>query len=151
MKLKKWFKKPDWMFADTIQVDIVSAEESIFSGRAKLLVAPGTEGELGVLPGHAPLLTMIEPGEIRLIKLDGSEEVYYVSGGFLEVQPTIATILADTVVRAKDIDEARALEAKAKAEEILISRKYDNYTNALIELAKATAQLRVLKKWSKIR
>jgi F-type H+-transporting ATPase subunit epsilon len=145
------FTKPEWMFASTIKVDIVSAEELIFSGSAKLLVAPGMMGPLGVLPGHAPLLTVIDPGEIRLIKLDGSEESYYVSGGFLEVQPDLVTILADTVVRAKDIDEQRALEAKAKAEEILLTKKYDNYTAALTELSKVTAQLRVLKKWQKIK
>lgn len=143
--------KSSWIFSDTIQVDIASAEKAIFSGKMRMVVATGEEGEIGILPGHVPLLTMIKPGQIRLINLDGSEEPFYVSGGFLEVQPDKVTILADTVIRAEDIDEKRALEAKANAEEILASKKLDHYTKALAELSQAMAQISVLKKWRKIK
>ena len=135
-----------WSLAGTLQVDIVSVEREIFSGRAKMVVVSGEEGDVGILPGHAQLLTMLKPGEIRLVALDSSEEYFYISGGFLEVQPEIVTVLADTVLRAADVDEELALEAKAKAEEILKSKQYDNYTAALIELTKALAQLRVARK-----
>jgi F-type H+-transporting ATPase subunit epsilon len=146
--LKAHIQHPE-MLADTLQVDIVSVEKSIFSGRAKMLVVSGDEGELGILPGHSPLLTSIKPGEVRLIALDGSEECFYVSGGFIEVQPEIVTILADTVVRAEDVDEERAVAAKEKAEKILASKKPDDYTEALVELTKALAQIRIAGKWHK--
>src|SRR3984885_5609290 len=96
----------------TIKVDIVSAEGEIFSGEAKMVVAPGSQGELGIYPRHAPLLTMLKAGEVRVETPDGAEQVFYVGGGALEIQPTRVTVLADTALRAKDIDEAAALAAK---------------------------------------
>lgn len=134
------------MLADTLQVDIVSAERSIFSGRAKMVIASGDDGELGILPGHTPLLSSIKPGEVRLISLQAEETSYYISGGFIEVQPYAVTILADTVVRAEDIDEARAMEAKEKAEKIIASKKTDDYAAVLVELSEAVAQIRLAKK-----
>jgi len=130
----------------SMQVDIVSVEQSIFSGKVKMLVASGEEGDLGILPGHTQLLTAIKPGHIKLIELNGEERLYYISGGFLEVQPNAVTVLADTVIRAEDIDEQRAIEAKEKAEKILATKKLDDYTAALIELTKALAQIRVASK-----
>jgi len=140
--------KADWMLKDTLQVDIVSAEESIYSGRAKLVVVTGHDGELGILPGHAQLLTTVRPGQIRLVKSDGEEEYYYVSGGFLEVEPEVVTVLADTVLRADDIDAEKAEEAKEKAKKRLAEKhlQLDDYTAALVELTKAIAQLRVARK-----
>jgi F-type H+-transporting ATPase subunit epsilon len=138
-----------WMLADTVHVDIVTAESAVFSGRAKLVVVTGEQGELGILPGHTPLLTKIKPGHVRLVKKEDSEEEYYISGGFLEVQPDHVTILADTIVRADEIDEERALAAKKAAEEVIIHRKIDHYTAALIELSKALAQLRILRRWQR--
>jgi F-type H+-transporting ATPase subunit epsilon len=134
------------MLAGTLHVDIVSAEQAIFSGRAKVVVISAEDGELGIYPGHAQLLSAIKPGHVRLIDKDSSEKHYYVSGGFIEVQPDVVTILADTVLRAEDIDEGRALEAKERAEQILASgKKLDNYHAVLIELTKALAKLQVLK------
>ena len=143
--------KSSWVFSDTIQVDITSAEKAIFSGKMRMVVATGEEGEIGILPGHIPLLTTIKPGQIRLINNTGVEETFYISGGFLEIQPDQVTILADTVIRAEDIDEKRALEAKEKAEEILARKQLDHYTKALAELSQAMAQISVLKKWRKIK
>ena len=100
--------------AETTHVDIVSAEKSIFSGEAEMVIVPGELGEIGVIPGHAPLLTVLQPGDIRLIRPGGLEEVYYVSGGMLEVQPYVVTVLADEVIRAEEINEEAALAAKAK-------------------------------------
>ena len=144
--------KEDWMLKDTLQVEIVSAEESIYSGRAKMVIVTGHDGELGIMPGHAQLLTTVQPGQIRLIKPDGEEDYYYVSGGFLEVEPEVVTVLADTVLRAKDIDAERAKEAQEKAKKRLAEKhlKLDDYTAALIELTKAMAQLRVARKRGKI-
>jgi F-type H+-transporting ATPase subunit epsilon len=147
----KVHSKQSWVFSETIRVEIVSAEKAIFSGDVRMIVATGSEGEIGILPGHIPLLTMIKPGQIRLTHPDGTEENFYVSGGFLEVQPSVVTILADTVIRAEDIDEQRALEAKAKAEEILAHKKFDHYTTALSELTKALAQISAIKRWRKIK
>lgn len=128
---------------ETLQLEIVSMEKSIFSGQVKMIVVSGEEGELGIMPGHTPLLAAIKPGQIKVINTNNEEEYFYVSGGFLEVQPTIVTILADTVIRAEDIDQERAMEAKRKAEKLIATKKLDDYTVAIIELNKALAQLRL--------
>ena len=130
----------------TIHVDIVSAEEEIYSGTAEMLFAPLVTGEVGVLPRHAPLLARMKPGEVRV--RTGSEELFfYVSGGILEVQPHVVTVLADTVVRAKDLDEAKVLKAKEQAEAAMKSRKAKiDYARAQAELAEAMAQLRAIQK-----
>ena len=136
--------------AMTIHVDIVSAETEIYSGLAEMVVAPAELGEVGITPRHAPLLTRLKPGEVR-VKVSADEvHPFYVSGGLLEVQPHVVTILADTAVRAKDIDEAAALEAKRKAEELLAdhSGKID-YARAQAQLFEAVAQLRTLEKYRK--
>lgn len=131
--------------AMTIHCDIVSAEESLFSGLAELVVATGTEGELGINLGHAPLLTGLKPGPVRVIRQGGEEEIYYLSGGYLEVQPQVVTILADTAVRAHDIDEAAALEAKKEAEHAIHNKSGEiNYSRAASQLAEAAAQLRTI-------
>lgn len=131
--------------AMTIHCDIVSAEEEIFSGLVELVVAAGSLGDLGIEYGHAPLLTGLKPGPVRVIKQNGEEEVFYVSGGFLEVQPGIATVLADTAVRAHDIDEAAAVEAQKAAENAMTSQSGEmDYTLAAARLAEAAAQLRTL-------
>ena len=131
-----------------VHVDVVSAEEQIFSGEAEYAVFPGEAGELGILPRHSPLLTRIRPGAVRLKLPDREEyELVYVSGGILEVQPTLITLLADTAIRAKDLDEAEALKAKKKAEEALQNRSVDvSYASAEAELAQAMAQLQTLRK-----
>jgi len=129
----------------TVHVDIVSAEEEIFSGLAEMLFAPAELGEVGIAPRHAPLITNLLPGEVR-VKVSETEMLeYHVSGGILEVQPHLVTVLADTAIRAKDIDEASALEAKAKAEEMLSDKsgKID-FAKAQAELAQAMSQLRTL-------
>ena len=137
--------------AMTIHVDIVSAEESIFSGLAEMVVVPGTEGELGIFPRHAPLLTRIRPGSVRIKRPDqAEEELIYVSGGMLEIQPSVVTVLADTAIRGADLDEARALEAKQAAEEALRDRTADlDYAQAQAELAQAIAQLHAIQKLRK--
>jgi F-type H+-transporting ATPase subunit epsilon len=123
----------------TIQVDVVSAEESIFSGEAKFVALPGENGELGILPQHTPLITRIKPGAVRILRADnGQEEFIFVAGGILEVQPHGVTVLADTAVRGKDLDEAKAAEAKAAAEEALKNASSD------LDLAKATSELATL-------
>jgi len=132
--------------AMTVHVDIVSAEASIFSGLAELIIVPGEEGELGIYPRHVALLTRIKPGSVRL-KLPNQEmdELIYVSGGMLEVQPSVVTILADTAIRGADLDEVRALEAKQAAEEAMKNRASDvDYAQAQVELAEAVAQLRAI-------
>lgn len=131
--------------ASTLHIDIVSAEAEIFSGSAEFLVAPAEMGEVGIAPRHAPLLTRLVPGEVR-VKLEGGEEAsFFVSGGILEVQPKITTILADTVVRAHDLDEAAASAAKQSAEEALANRKSDlDYAAVRTELAEAMAQLQAI-------
>jgi F-type H+-transporting ATPase subunit epsilon len=137
--------------AHTFQVNIVSAEEAIFSGEAEFVVAPGETGELGILPSHAPLLTRIKPGTVRL-KIPGrtEEELIYVSGGMMEVQPKALTILADTSIRAHDLDEAKALEAKRAAEEVLQGKVSElERARALSELAQAAAQIAAIRKLRK--
>jgi len=131
----------------TFHVDVVSAEEEIFSGIVEMLFAPGEMGDLGIMPRHSPLLTSLKPGELRLQMPDGEDQYIYVSGGMLEVQPHIVTVLSDTAVRAKDIDEAAALEAKEKAENALKDQQGEvDYALAESQLAEAVAQLHLLKK-----
>lgn len=131
------------------QLDIVSLEQSIFSDKVEGLIVTGKSGELGILSGHAPLLTLLKPGEIRIFK-EGKEEPFYISGGILEVQPHIVTILADTIIRAKDLDEASALETKARLEQSLREQKTEiNYALAAGELASTLAQLRVIERIKK--
>lgn len=122
----------------TIRVDVVSAEASIFSGEAKFVALPGEAGELGILPGHIPLITRIKPGAVRIEKADGGEEFVFVAGGILEVQPNHITVLSDTAIRGKDLDEAKALDARKQAEEAMKNAKSD------IDLAKATSELAVM-------
>jgi len=131
-----------------VHVDVVSAEESIFSGETEFAVFPGESGELGIYPNHAPLLTRIKPGTVRLKVPDQEDYVLvYVSGGMLEVQPDMITVLSDTAIRAADIDEAKALEAKRSAEEALRNRSAEmDYAVAEAELAEAIAQLQTLDK-----
>lgn len=136
--------------AMTVHCDVVSAEEKIFSGLVEILTATGTEGEMGIQLGHAPLLTALKPGAVRIVKQGGDEEVLYVSGGYLEVQPNIITLMADTAVRAKDVDEAAALEAQKEAEKALANKTGEfEYSRAAVELAEAAAQLRTLQKLRK--
>lgn len=133
--------------AMTIHVDIVSAENEIYSGPAEMVFAPAAMGEVGILPRHAPLLTQLKPGEVRLKLPDGQEEFFYVSGGMLEVQPHIVTVLTDTALRAKDVDEAAALEAKQRAEQAIQDRASEfEYAKAQAELAEAVAQLQAIQK-----
>ncbi len=133
--------------AMTIHVDIVSAEEEIFSGTANMVFAPAEMGEVGIAPRHTPLLTRLKPGEVR-VQVEGKEEqFFYVSGGMLEVQPHVVTVLADTAVRARDLDEAAALKAKEHAERAMKDRKSEfDFAKAKVELAEAMAQLRTIKK-----
>ena len=131
--------------AMTVHVNIVSAEAEIFSGLATMVFAPGVMGELGILPRHAPLLTRIKPGEVRVRTEDGTEEFFYVSGGMLEVQPFVVTILADTATRAKDLDEAAAQAAKQRAEQALKDRKGEmDLAEAEAQLAEAIAQIKAI-------
>lgn len=134
--------------AMTIHVDVVSAEESIFSGLAEFVVLPGEAGELGILPGHMPLMTRIKPGTVR-VKLPNqeAEELFFVAGGMLEVLPNKVTVLADTAIRGKDLDEAKAIDAKRRAEEAMASRSSEmDYARAQAELAEAIAQLSAIQK-----
>ena len=136
--------------AMTIHVDVVSAEQSIFSGLAEFVVLPGEVGELGILPGHMPLMTRIRPGEVRIKLPDGKEETIVVAGGLLEVQPGLVTVLADTAIRAHDIDEAKALEAKQKAEEAMKNASSDlDLAKATSEFAMMAAQLAAIQKLRK--
>ncbi|TCK16921.1 ATP synthase F1 subcomplex epsilon subunit [Thiogranum longum] len=129
----------------TLHVDIVSAEEEIFSGTANMVFAPAEMGEVGIAPRHTPLLTRLKPGEVR-VQVEGEEEqFFYVSGGMLEIQPHIVTVLADTAARAKDLDEAAALKAKERAEKAMKDKQSDfDYAKAQAELAEAVAQLRTI-------
>jgi F-type H+-transporting ATPase subunit epsilon len=122
----------------TIRVDVVSAEASIFSGDAKFVALPGEAGELGILPGHIPLITRIKPGAVRIEKADGGEEFVCVAGGILEVQPNHITVLSDTAIRGHDLDEAKATDARKQAEEAVKNAASD------IDLAKATSELAVM-------
>ncbi len=136
----------------SVHVDVVSAEESIFSGLAEMVVVPGETGELGIYPRHAPLLTRIRPGSVRIKLADkqGEEALIYVSGGILEVQPNVITVLADTAIRGADLDEARALEAKRAAEEAIKSRTSEmDLAKAQAELAEAIAQIQAIQKLRK--
>ncbi|MCC5014404.1 MULTISPECIES: F0F1 ATP synthase subunit epsilon [unclassified Legionella] len=136
--------------ARTTHLDIVSAEQEIFSGVVEMVIATGELGEIGVVPGHAPLLTVLKPGEIRITRQGGAQEIYYVSGGMLEVQPHYVTVLADTVERAEEIDEAAALAAKARAEEAIANKGAElDYSRAASELARAVAQIRAIQKLRK--
>ena len=138
--------------AMTIHVDVVSAEESIFSGLAEFVVLPGEAGELGILPGHKPLMTRIKPGAVRIKRQDGSEELIFVASGLLEVQPSLITVLADTAIRGGDLDEARALEARKAASEAMTNRASAmDYGRAQAELAEATAQLAAIDRLRKRR
>lgn len=138
--------------ATTIHCDIVSAEKEIFSGRITMISATGTIGELGILPGHAPLLTGIRPGPVRLTMENGEEEVFFASGGYLEVQPGVVTILADTAARAEDLDEAAAIEAREAAERAIQDQAADfDFSLAAAQLANAMAQQRTLEELKKRR
>ncbi|MCY3813335.1 MAG: F0F1 ATP synthase subunit epsilon [Gammaproteobacteria bacterium] len=138
--------------AATMQCYIVSAEEEIYSGRVAMLSATGTIGELGILPGHAPLLTGIRPGPVKLRDENGEEDVFFASGGYLEIQPGIVTVLADTALRADDIDEAAAIEARQEAERALSEAAAElDYGRVEAQLAAASAQQRTLDELRKIR
>lgn len=134
--------------AMTVHVDVVSAEESIFSGLAEFVVLPGEAGELGILPGHMPLMTRIKPGAVRLkVPQQEQEELIFVAGGILEVQPGLVTVLADTAILGKDLDEAKALDAKRRAEEAMADKSAElDYARAQAELAEAVAQLAAIQK-----
>ncbi len=132
----------------TIRVNVVSAEESIFSGEATFVALPGEAGELGIYPRHTPLITRIKPGAVRIQKADGTEEFVFVAGGLLEVQPDAITVLSDTAIRGKDLDEAKANSAKAAAEEALKNAKGDiDIAMAQSELAVMAAQIAALRKY----
>jgi F-type H+-transporting ATPase subunit epsilon len=136
--------------AMTLHVDIVSAEAEIFSGTAVRVFAPGTMGELGILPRHAPLLTTLRPGEVRVELPGGEEQIFYVSSGMLEIQPHVVTILSDTAMRAHDLDEAKSLEAKRAAEEAMKNKTGEmEIAKAQAELAEAVAQLETIKRLRK--
>jgi F-type H+-transporting ATPase subunit epsilon len=139
--------------AMTVHVDVVSAEEKIFSGLAEFVVLPGESGELGILPGHTPLITRIRPGEVRIkVANQEDEELVFVAGGLLEVQPGLVTVLADTAIRGHDLDEAKAEAAKRQAEEALANRNATmDYAAAQAELASAVAQLAAIQKLRKRR
>lgn len=137
--------------ANTIHIDVVSAEESIFSGEAEFVVLPGEAGELGIYPRHTPLITRIKPGSVR-IKVPGQaeEELVFVAGGVLEVQPGLITVLADTAIRGHDLDEAKALSAQQRAREAIQNRSSQlEYAQATAELAEAAAQLAAIRKLRK--
>jgi F-type H+-transporting ATPase subunit epsilon len=138
------------MMTATLRLDIVSAEQAIFSGEAEMVLVSGQMGDLGIAPGHSPLITVIKPGEITAILPGKTEEVFYVKGGMLEVQPYIVTVLADTIIRAHDIDEAAALQAKAQAEQKLAEKISEvDFARASAELAEALAQIRAIQKLRK--
>ncbi|AEC20972.1 hypothetical protein PT7_2432 [Pusillimonas sp. T7-7] len=135
-----------------LQVDVVSAEESIFAGQAKFVALPGESGELGILPGHTPLISRIRPGTVKIVQEDGSEVSIFVAGGILEIQPGTVTVLSDTAIRAEDLDEAKALEARKRAEETLRNTK-DKADIAVVEaeLAMLAAQAAAARKLSQLR
>jgi len=138
--------------ANTIHVDIVSAEGEIFSGAAAMVFAPASQGEIGIAPRHAPLLTTLKPGEVRVQTPEGDEHYFYIGGGAIEVQPHLVTVLADTALRAKDIDEAAALSAKQRAEDALKDRVgLIEIAEAQAELARAAAQLKAIERLRKMR
>lgn len=134
----------------TLECNIVSAQQELFKGEATMVIATGEEGELGITPRHAPLITRLKPGQVRVIQEDGEEEFLYISGGILEVQPHLVTILADTAIRAHDLDEAAALKAKEEAERALADREADiDYAEAQAQLTQALAQLAALERLRK--
>ena len=136
--------------AMTMHVDIVSAEVEIFSGTVTEVYAPAEMGEVGIMAHHAPLITQLKPGEVRVVADDGKTESFFVSGGILEVQPHVVTILSDTALRAADLDEAAAMEAKARAEAAMSDKKTDyDYARAKAELVEAVAQLETINKLRK--
>ncbi|WP_438865157.1 F0F1 ATP synthase subunit epsilon [Neptunicella sp.] len=138
------------MAAMTVHLDVVSAEDKVFSGRVETIQITGSEGELGIYPGHAPLLTTLKPGMVRLVKQHGHEEVIYIAGGVLEVQPGNVTVLADVAVRAEDLDEQAAEEAKRRAEQHIADPGTNfDYAEAAAELSAAIAQLRLIKQLRK--
>lgn len=141
----------------TLTLDIVSAEQTIFSGETAMVIVTGIMGELGIMPGHSPLLTAVKPGKIRILKPKSEaqeEELFYISGGMLEVQPDVVTIMADTVVRAEDLDEAAAADAQEKAEEAMKEAgkgSQQNKSDALTQMAESSAMLRVIKELRNMR
>jgi F-type H+-transporting ATPase subunit epsilon len=136
----------------TIHVDIVSAEGQIFSGEVAMVFAPASEGDIGVMPRHAPLLSLLKPGEVRVRTPDGEEQHFFVGGGAIEVQPFKVTVLADTAIRAKDLDEAAALAAKQRAEEALRDRSgHVTQADAMAQLVRATEQLKIIARLRKLR
>ncbi len=136
--------------ANTMQCDIASTESRIFSGRVESLVCTGTLGDMGILPGHAPLLSALIPGPVRLVTQEGEEQIYYVSGGYVEVQPGVVNILADTAIRADDMDEAQAEQAKKDVEAAIANRDAEfEYSRAATQLAEAAAQLRAIQQLRK--
>lgn len=138
--------------AKTMHCNVVSAEESLYSGEVEMVIATGDLGDLGITPGHAPLITTLKPGPVRLVYENGSDELFFVSGGFLEVIPTQVTILADTAERAESLDEAAALHAKEEAQRLLEEQHADfDYSRATVELAEAVARIRVLEQLRKRR
>lgn len=138
------------MAIHSVNLNVVSAENSLFSGNIESLQITGSEGELGIMPGHTPLLTSLKPGMARIVKEGGDEEVIYLSGGMLEVQPNQVTVLADVAIRGGDLDEEAALQAKERAEKHLNDQGSDiDYAEAASELARAVAQLRVIQATSK--
>ena len=131
----------------TLHIDIVSAEAEIFSGTVTMVYAPAEMGEVGIAPRHAPLLTRLKPGEVRVQTQEGEELSFFVSGGMLEVQPHVVTVLADTAIRAADLDEAQAMEARERAEKMLADKSADiDYAKAQAELAQSMAQLAAIRK-----
>lgn len=136
----------------TFHVDIVSAEEELYSGTAEMIFAPAVMGDVGIMARHAPLLTSLKPGEVRVVTPEGEEHLIYVSGGMLEVQPHVVTVLSDTAIRAKDLDEAAAIEAKERAEKAMADKASDmDYAQAEAELAEAIAQLKAIERMKKLR
>lgn len=131
-----------------LQCNIVSLKETIYSGDISLLVAAGVEGEVGILPGHVPFITLLKPGTLQIKRPDGSDDLIYISGGVLEVQPQVVTVLADTAARAADLDEAKIQEARRNAEQLLVNQKADIDTSAaMAALAESVAQLQTLQKF----
>lgn len=138
----------------TIKLNVVSAEESLFTGDVKAVFVTGDIGEMGIMPGHLQLLTQIKPGQVRYVQKDKTQEIIFLSGGILEIQPEVVTILADTAMRAEDIDENAATEAKRRAEKMLSEKGHKDktdYHQALIEVAEATAKLRAIRDLQKYR
>lgn len=138
------------MAAKTVQLDVVSAEQKLFSGLVETVQVTGSEGELGIYPGHAPLLTMLKPGMVRMVKADGGEDIIYVAGGVLEVQPNNVIVLADTAVRGDELDEQAAIAAQQRAQQAISDSSSDlSYAEAAAELARAVAQLQIIRKLRK--